>query len=293
MLPLGLRYMLISASGFALMNCCVKWVNSGGIPILEIIAARALVSLLISLGDIKRKNISPWGHDKKMLLARGLIGTLALICVYYAVTTLPLAEATILKFTQPVFTVIFAIVLLKERFKMSILFCIALSMLGLYIIVSPNLKVSASASLSSLSIFVALLAAFGSSIAYIIVKKLSKKEDTSVIIFYFPLIALPISVVLLAKDFIWPSFEQGVALILIGIFTQIGQYGLTKAMVNDDASQVIPYSYIQVIFAIILGIYLFNEIPSIYTLLGGLCIFLGVLVNVWGPKILPITGPNR
>ncbi|MGF1887031.1 EamA/RhaT family transporter, partial [Photobacterium profundum] len=102
--PVGVRYMLMSAFAFALMSSCVKLVSTYGIPVFEIVAARAVVSLIISYADIKRKRISVWGNNKKLLIARGVAGSLALICVYFAVATLPLAEATILQYLHPVFT---------------------------------------------------------------------------------------------------------------------------------------------------------------------------------------------
>ena len=105
--------MLVSALGFALMAACVKLVASQGIPLLEIVAARALVSLVISYIDVRRKGLSPWGTNRALLIARGAIGTLALICVYYAVTTLPLAEATLLQYMHPVFTALLGLLLLR------------------------------------------------------------------------------------------------------------------------------------------------------------------------------------
>ena len=100
--------MFLSALGFALMSACVKYVSSSGIPLFEIVAARALVSLIISYLDVKRKRKSVWGNNKPLLLARGAVGTMALMCVYYSVTTLPLAEATILQYVHPVFTALLA-----------------------------------------------------------------------------------------------------------------------------------------------------------------------------------------
>ena len=105
-IPVGVRYMLMSAFAFALMSSCVKLVHTYGIPVFEIVAARALVSLLISYADVKRKRIDIWGNNRKLLLTRGVTGSLSLICVYYAVSTLPLAEATILQYLNPVFTAV-------------------------------------------------------------------------------------------------------------------------------------------------------------------------------------------
>ncbi|POB84842.1 DMT family transporter [Vibrio vulnificus] len=282
--PLGVRYMILSALGFALMSASVKYVSVHGIPLFEIVAARALVSLIISYLDVKRKGISVWGNNKRWLFARGAVGTLALMCVYYAVTALPLAEATILQYVHPVFTALLAVLFLKERVQPATLACIVLCLLGVFTMVYPSFDASGVGELPMLSVGIALLGAFGSSIAYVIVRKLSRTEDSSVIIFYFPLVALPVSAMLIGDDFVVPNVALILALILVGIFTQIGQFGLTKAMQTQTAGNASAYSYVQIVFSALLGVVLFNEVPSIWTLLGGSLIVIGALINVFGPK---------
>ncbi len=272
----------MSALAFSIMTSLVKLVGTYGIPVFEIVAARAMVSLIISYADVRRKRISVWGHNKKLLMARGTVGSLALICVYFAVTTLPLAEATILQYLHPVFTAILALIFLKERIQRSTIICILFCIIGLLLIVSPSLTLSGTAELPLFSVAVALLGALGSAIAYVIVKRLSGTEDSSVIIFYFPLVALPLSLTLLGDDFVMPNTEAFVLLIFIGIFTQIGQVGLTKAMKTEVASKATAYSYVQVVFSIIFGWLLFSEVPSLWTWIGGSLIIIGALINVFG-----------
>ncbi|MCO4758822.1 MAG: DMT family transporter [Oceanospirillaceae bacterium] len=276
----GVRYMLLSALGFALMAVCVKAVSTYDIPVLEIVAARAIVSLVISYLDVKRKRISLWGTHKPLLIARGVVGALALMCVYFSVTTLPLAEATILQYLHPVFTALLALFFLKERVQYSTMICIVLSILGLTVMVKPDLISGYSVELPWLSVVAALIGALGSAVAYVIVRRLSQSEDSSVIIFYFPLIALPVSVFLLGSDFVMPNGEALILLLLVGVFTQVGQVGLTKAMQYEKASKATAYSYVQVIFSLILGWIFFAEIPTLWTLIGGGLIMTGALINV-------------
>lgn len=282
--PIGVRYMVLSALGFALMATTVKMVSEYGVPLFEIVAARAIVSLLLSYGDIKRKGISVWGNNKPLLVARGSVGAFALICVYYAVTTLPLAEATILQYLHPVFTAVLAVFFLKERVAPSTLVCIVFCIVGLLFIVQPSFISGVPSSLPSFSVFMAVLGASGSAIAYVIVKKLSVTEDSSVIIFYFPLVALPISLVLLGDDFMLPSLWVTFLLVLIGVFTQVGQVGLTKAMQTEDAGKATAYAYVQIIFSILLGWVLFEEVPALWTWVGGTLIVIGAFINMFGGK---------
>jgi len=277
--------MLISALGFSLMAACVKEVSGLGIPVLEIVAARAIVSAIISYADINRKNIPIWGHNKVLLIARGTVGSFALMFVYYAVTTLPLAEATILQYLHPVFTAILALFFLKETIQRSTIACIVISLLGLFIIIypnltQPNLQINSDVQYPWLSISAGVLGAFGSAVAYVIIKKLTKTDDSSVIIFYFPLVAFPISMIMLGSDFVVPSLTATGLLILVGIFTQVGQVGLTKALHSADANKATAYAYVQVLFSVFIGWAYFSEVPVVTTIMGGGLIMVGALINV-------------
>lgn len=285
MIPIGVRFMVLSAFGFALMSATVKHVSLHGIPVFEIVAARALVSLVISYLDVKRKGISVWGNNKPLLFARGAVGTMALMCVYYSVTTLPLAEATIFQYIHPVFTALLAVFFLKESIQSSTFICIALCLLGVYVMVRPETGPDAEHALPMFSVIIAILGAFGSSIAYVIVRKLSQTEDSSVIIFYFPLVALPASILLIGDQFVMPDLYLTMMLVLVGVFTQIGQLGLTKAMQTQEAGKASAYSYVQIIFSVVLGIVFFGELPSAWTYLGGVLIVTGALINVFGQHL--------
>ncbi len=285
LVPVGVRYMILSAMGFALMGAAVKWVNQQGIPVLEIVAARSIISLVLSYLDVKRKGISVWGNRKDLLLARGIVGTLALVCVYYSVTTIPLAEATVLQYLHPMFTAVLALLFLRERLHVATLVCIVCSFIGLLLIARPGfLFGSNSATFSSLALAAAIMGAFGSAVAYVLVRKLSVSDDPSVIIFYFPMIALPFSILLLGDDFVMPNGWEWLGLLVVGVFTQVGQIGLTKSLQTEPAARATAFSYMQVIFSVTIGWVAFNEMPVLWTWLGGSMILLGALINLLWKK---------
>lgn len=280
-IPLGIRYILLSVCGFALMGMFVKLTSAQGIPILEIVAARALVSTAISFVDVKRKKIPLLGHNKRLLLARGVVGALALICVYYALVTLPFAEATVLQYLNPMFTAVLAILFLKERLHISTAICIALSFAGLLFIVRPDFLFGDwQSGYPFWSIVAALAGAFGSGVAYVLVRKLNETEDSSVIIFYFPIVALPISLILLGDNFVMLQGWTWLLLLLVGIMTQVGQVGLTKAMQTETASKATSFTYLQVVLAALLGWFVFSEQPTLWIVIGGGLIVLGAFVNL-------------
>ncbi len=277
--------MLLSALSFAVMGMCVKIAGRQGIPVLEIIAARALVSLVLSFVAVKRKGVPALGHNKPLLLARGAVGMVALIAVYYAIVHLPFAEATVLQYLHPMFTAVLALVLLRERPATATLLCIALSFFGLLVMVRPGfLFGDFGGDYDTMAVGIAILGSFGSGLAYTIVRKLSATEDPSVIVLYFPLVCLPAALLLLGDDFVMPTGWTWLTLLLVGVFTQCGQIALTLAMGVETASRATSFSYTQVVFAAVIGAVVFGEIPGPWTLVGAALIIGGAMINVlWRP----------
>lgn len=284
--PLGARYMLASALAFAFMGMCVKIAGHQGIPVLEIIAARALVSLVLSYGDVRRKNIPLFGTHRFLLFLRGLVGFISLTGVFYALVHLPIAEASVLQYLHPMFTALIALVWLKERPTSATLACIALSFIGLLVMVRPAFLFGGAApDYDVLAVGIAIAAAFGSGLAYTIVRKLSTLEDPAVIVFYFPMVTLPATLILLGDDFVMPQGWAWLSLLMVGVFTHLGQVTLTLAMREETASRAGSFSYAQVIFAAVIGIVVFDEIPGLWTLAGGALILCGALINIlWKGK---------
>ena len=273
--------MLISALAFALMAALVKEAGHLGIPLLQIIFVRALVSVVLSLIDIGRARVHPLGNRKALLFARGLSGFLALTGVFYALLHLSMALATVLQYLHPVFTALLAFLFLAERPTTATLACIALSLLGLACMVVPYWTGSDTTPAPLWPVIAGLGGAFGSGVAYTLVRKLVITEHPSVIVLYFPLICAPGTLLLGGADFIWPTVAGWWVLLGVGCFTQLGQLTLTKAMQLDAASRVTSLSYVQIIFAAILGWLAFGEIPTQATLLGGGLILLGAFVSAW------------
>ncbi|MBX2808359.1 MAG: DMT family transporter [Cellvibrionaceae bacterium] len=272
--------MILSALGFACMGAFVKLTSAQGIPLFEIVAARALVSLVLSYIESKRRQLPVLGQRKGLLLARGIVGTLALICVYYALAHLPFAEATMLQYLHPVFTTVLAVIFLAERVKATTLICLVCSLAGLLLILRPAFLLGdAAGAYDYFSVVIAILGAAGSALAYVLVRKLSATEQPSVIIFYFPLVALPVSLILLGDDFVVPTPWQVLQLLMVGVTTQIGQMGLTRALQAETASQATSFSYLQVVFAVLIGYYVFGETADVWVYAGGLMIVVGAFIS--------------
>jgi len=278
--------MVLSALAFSILSLFVKAVGEQGIPVLEIVAARSVISIVISYYAIRLKGIPALGHQKGLLFSRGFIGFIALTCVFYGVTHLPLAEATVLQYLHPMFTAVLAGFFLRERPSLGTIICIFLSFGGLLFIVRPDFMFGGvDNGFDKLAITIAIGGAFGSACAYTLVRKLSKTEDPAVIVLYFPLVSLPATIPFLINDFVMPQGITWLYLLAVGITTQIGQVTLTKGIQLETASKATSYSYLQVVFAIVLGVIFYSEIPDLMTLAGAALIISGAYINaVWKTK---------
>ena len=267
-----------SALSFSLMTVCVKQLG-GRIPVAQIIFTRALISVALTNWMINHKGISQWGNKKGLLLLRGLLGTTALVCVFKALMLLPLAIATIIQYTYPTFTALAAAIFLKEPLKKNIIFSVALGMLGVILVVNQDPTNQNTLSIPIFAIFIAILGAILTSLAYICVKELSKTEDELVIVYYFPFVSLPLTIPFLFFNAVLPSIVELAWLLGIGLFTQIGQLLITKGLYLLPAGKASTINYSQVIFASILGLLFFSETISMQLIIGALFVLLSIIIN--------------
>jgi drug/metabolite transporter (DMT)-like permease len=272
--------MIASSFAFSLMSLFVKLAGTR-LPTQEIVAARALISVILSYAVLVRVGVPIWGVHRGSLVARGVVGFVALSLVYYALTQLPLAEATVIQYLHPMFTALLAAVFLGERPGPAVLGCIALSFVGLLFVAQPSfLFGGAGVSLPPLALGAALLGSFMSGCAYVLVRQLASKENPLVIVFYFPLVSLPATLPFLLHNAVWPRGIEWFMLLGVGVCTQVGQVCLTKGVQLETASRATSYSYLQILFAAGWGALFLGELPTLWTILGGLLIVGGSLLSM-------------
>ena len=271
-LPAG-GWMLLSALAFSLMVVGVKQVGDR-LPIAEVVLARALVSLALSYEMARRIGVNPWGRQRGLLLLRGLVGSAALFCVYAAVVHLPLAAATVLQYLYPTFTALLAWLLLGERLGRRVLAAMGLGWLGVLLVAQPT----ASAALPTTWVLVAVAGALLTAVAYVSVRRLAESEHPAVIIFYFPLVAVPMSLPLVLLEPVLPTPGELPWLVAVGVFTQVGQVGLTRALTLLPAARATAISYVQVGFAALWGWWIFGESINLPTAIGAVLILIATLI---------------
>ncbi len=279
----GIRYLLGSGLAFSLMSVCVKAIGVR-IPVPELVFVRAAISLIITRLLLFKNKINPWGYQKRLLLLRGLMGTIALFCIFKALTILPIATATVIQYIYPTFTAICAYFILKENIYRKIIFSIIIGWIGVILVTQPEWSTNSNVIESVIAIAIAILGALMTSIAYICVRKLSEKEDPLVIIFYFPLVSLPLSLPFIINDFVLPTGLDWCWIIGIGLFTQIGQLCITEGLRLIPAGQATSLNYSQVIFSSIWGIFIFKEAITKEIFLGGFCVLISTIISMNATK---------
>ena len=279
----GIRFLIGSGLAFSLMSVCVKAIG-GRIPISELVFARATISIIITRFFLYKNKINPWGYQKRLLIIRGLLGTVALFCIFKALTILPIATATVIQYIYPTFTVISAYIILKEFISRRIVYSIIIGWIGILLVSQPEFTTNSNVQETILAIIIAIFGALMTSLAYICVRKLSSREHPLVIIYYFPLVSIPLSIPFVIKDFVLPTGTDWFWIIGIGIFTQIGQLFITEGLTLLPAGQATSLNYSQVIFASIWGVLIFQEAITSSVYVGGICVLISTIISISASK---------
>jgi drug/metabolite transporter (DMT)-like permease len=286
----GILYIILSSLAFVIVNFFVKLLGGGPDQLLfqglqkypahELVLARSIVSFSISLYIIKRKGYPVFGYNKKWLIVRGVAGMVALTIFFYTLHHLPLAIASTIQYLSPIFTVLLALIILKERIiKMQWLFII-LSFIGVALISFNNFFLKNSIlKIDYTWLLLGILSAAFSGLAYTAIVKLKGRETPINIVLYFPMIAIPVMTFWCFFDFVMPRGIEWLILLIIGIFTQIAQILMTRALHEEKSSIVTPFQYLGAIYAALIGYFIYDEKVSLIVYLGILLILLGVISN--------------
>jgi len=263
---------------FSLMTLCVKNIDKR-IPIYELVFFRSLFSLMITLCIINIKNINPWGKNKPLLILRGVLGTIALVCIFYAIRSMPLSISTVIQYTYPIFISIFAGIFINEKITRNLVFASIIGWFGILVILNPTQLSNINVNIENVSISIAFIGSICTALAYVTVKKLSFTEDVYVIIEYFPLVSLITLLPIVLINWITPNWSELVWIIGIGLFTQLGQTFLTIGLKKLPASEASTINYLQVLFGSIWGIIFFSEIININFIIGAFLVLLGTIIS--------------
>lgn len=269
----GVRFMLFATFFFSLMNVAVKLLPH--IPAVEIVFFRSLISLVLSFGILKAQQIPIWGKNQGLLILRGASGAMALVLYFRIIQEIPLASATTILFLSPVFASILGIFFVNEKVRPVQWLFFLVSFCGIIMVKGFDVRIGA----------VYLLMGFSSSlfsgIAFNCIRKLNTSEHPLVIIFYFPLVTLPVTGIWASFNWVMPSGKDWFILLMVGLLTQVAQYFMTRSFQSEEISKVASLRYLGIIYALIFGYLFFDEHFNVYVYSGMGLTILGVVLNIW------------
>lgn len=273
--------MALAAFWFSLMGLLVK-VCGERLPALQIVMARAVVTLVLSGLGLWRRGLAPWGQRRGLLIVRGLLGSAGMVCFYLAIQHMPLGDANAIHQTNPLWTALLAAWLLGEALDRRVLIGITLSLVGVGMITGMPIVGGGHA-----WGLVALLGALFAAGAYVTVRALRRTEPPLVIVFYFPLVTTPLLIVPVVHGWVAPTPVEWVALLGVGVTTQLAQVALTQGLQRESAGRAVAVNYLQVALALLWGLVFFGELPSLGAALGMVLIVAGVLFAAWRRRPAP------
>ncbi|CAN5782149.1 pseudopaline transport inner membrane protein CntI [soil metagenome] len=276
LLPPGLRYMVAGAFFFSLMSLLVKLAGQN-LPSQQIVLARSLVMAVLAWVTLRRRRIRVLGQRRPLLLLRGVLGFGALSCFYYALVHLPLADATVLQYTNPAFAAVLAIFALGERMRRREVLSVALSLTGVLLVARPAFLFGTASVLDPVAVAIGLLGAVLSAAAYVVVRMLGS-EHYMVVIFYFAMVSIIGSTPAAALQWVPPTPADLMLLLGVGVMTHAGQIYMTRGLHLERAGRATAAGLVQIVFAATWGLLVFGDAPDIRGAAGAALVIAGVLL---------------
>ena len=285
----GIMFKVMAVCLFMFMASFIK-AASVEVPPGQAVFFRSFFALPVILGWLAMrgelrsgwKTPNPMGH-----FWRGLLGTSAMGLGFTGLGLLPLPEVTAIGYAAPLLVVVFASMFLNEKVGVYRLSAVLLGMIGVLIVLSPRLSIGAGLSTGeTLGAVVVLMGAVFAALAQVFVRKLVQTEGTAAIVFWFSITSAVLALCTLPWGWAMPSVGVAAMLIMAGLLGGLGQIFLTSSYRYADASLVAPFDYASMILALIIGYFVFDEVPTGTMLLGaGIVILAGVLI-IWRERVL-------
>ena len=269
---LGFLYMFLSICAFSLMDIIVKW--SVEYPIGQVLFFRGFFGIIFYFFIIPKNRLHNFYKTKrpKEHLSRCIMGLMALVAIVIALRELPLAVVVSLSYAAPLFITVLSIFLLSEKVGMFRWIAVLIGFIGVIFISEPGFK-----NLNYLY-FLPLVFCTGMAFVTITIRKLSTTEPIWLISIFFSIIILIASLTTIPFGWIMPTPKDFILLALIGITGGSANLFLTQSYKLSEVSLVAPLKYLSLIFAIIFGYLIWNEIPTLKTLVGAFLVVLASLI---------------
>ena len=281
---LGFLYMFLSICAFSIMDVIVKW--SVDYPIGQVLFFRGFFGIVFYFFIIPKDRFHNFYITKRAGLhfLRCFSGLIALVAIFIALRSLPLATVVSISFAAPIFTTIFSIFLLQEKVGIYRWLAVIIGFIGILVITEPGI--------SSLNIFYIfpIIFCLGLSYVAITIRQLSTTEPVWLISFYFSLSITLLSFLTIPYGWVLPDLRDFLVLSMVGIFGGVANLWLGQSYKYSEVSLVTPLKYLALLFAIIFGYFIWSEIPTIKTLFGSLLVIVSTMIifrrEIYNKKII-------
>lgn len=284
----GAIWLLLSGVCFSAMGVLIKTV-SAEMHSFEIAFFRAFLGFLVILPIALRHGFRPLRTNRPMLhLVRGLLGGVVMTASFYAVAHLPLADATAISFSKPLFLIPLAVIFLGERVRLRRTVATLVGFIGVIVMLRPAGETDPVA-------LIALMAAALVAILTVMIKILSRTDGPATMIFWSSLILSLCTAGPAAMHWQTPTTDQLVLLLALAVCGTVGQSFMIRGYNEGETMAVTPFDYSRLLYAGIAGYIFFAEVPDVWTITGAAIIVASTLYIAYRetklkPGSLPATG---
>jgi len=266
-------FMLLSTLAFTAMNGLLKFLTT--YSAYQLVFFRSLGSLFFTFGYLLSRGIPILGTHRKLLVLRGLVGSTSMVLFFMALHYIPLGSAVGMRYIAPIFAAIFAILLLRENVRPIQWLFFLISFLGVIVLKGFD------RSIPFIGLGLVLISSVFSGLVYIIIRRIGSREHPVVIVNYFMCIAAMIGGIGSIFDWKTPVGIDWFLLLSLGVFGYFGQLFMTKAFQMSETNVIAPLKYLEVFFAVIVGVVFLGEEYFIWSFVGMGMIIGGLLLNLW------------
>ncbi len=271
--------MVLSAMSFAAMQIVIAK-SAAGIPLFEQLFFRNLFAAGGAYISVRRQGHRLMGkpENRKLLVLRSAMGYLGMICLFYASAHAAQGDVAVMNKMSPFIVTLLAVVFLREKVARYQVAALALAFAGAAVVSNPTFQ-------SELfPIFVALLSALFSGMAYTAVGALKGREAPGVVVFFFSACSTLLSMVIMIPDFVVPTLVQLLQLVLIGLFALGGQVTLTLSYAMARASEVSIFNYSGILFSMLFSALFLSQPVKASSAFGAVLVILAGIVTLIGQK---------
>ncbi len=313
----GIGLKIISTLAFTFMSACVKLIGAAHpgdplyYPVGQTVFCRSLFALipvflwLAWKGELRAAFATSSARNHAR---RGFFGSIGMFSGFTGLLLLPLADATAISYAAPLFTVVLAAVILKERVRVYRWSAVGIGFVGVLVMLVPYFGAKAPAGdMRIIGASFGMLGAVCAGFATIETRKLTQSESTGSIVSYFMLLTTLIGLATIVLGWVyplfawhWPNGRDALLLVLMGVMGGIGQITLTQSFRHADASLIAPFDYVSMVWAIAVGWLLFGELPETIVIAGSSIVVAAGIFVIWRERQLGLdrrrqkeSGPSR